>query len=230
MGLGNWNVTAATGTMSASYNPKTGASWTVDFTSENAAIDGVNAYPFINYGGSYAGPAPADQGVTFPELLSNMSSLVVDVNYSMNCVACGAFYDVMFDLWLVPNPTFASPSSTTGAQEVSIFDFNSAAQCWDPILTTLNQTIMVNGIATPITWDFCKNGTQLVVIPEGSPGYVSGDISFDQMPILNIAASLTQTTGWYLAGHEIGTEFQATGGALNFTFNMTKYSITQTLK
>jgi hypothetical protein len=226
LGLGNFNVKAATGSMTSSYNPSSGVSWNVNFTSENAAIDGVSAYPFMSYGTSYYGNLPIDQGPVFPELLSNMSSLVVDVNYSMNCTACGAFYDVMFDLTLVPDDTETGSVS----QEVSIFDFNSAEKCFSPVLSTLNQTITVNGVATPITWDICKSGTQIVVTPSGSAGFVSGDVSFDQMPILNAVAALNGNVGWYLSGQVIGTEFQATGGALNFTFNITKYSITQILK
>jgi len=70
-------------------------------------------------------------------------------------------------------------------------------------------------------------GHQIIVVPEANhQGTVAGELSFDQLPIMNEVASLAGETGWYFGGPVLGTEF-GDGATANFTFTLQKLSVSQ---
>jgi hypothetical protein len=228
-----FNVTAGSGTMSMDYTGTGAISWAVNFTGMNSSP--VNGYPFVLLGG-YDGTAtqtPGNQGLVFPQLLSSMSSLVIDAKYTLTCTTCPGDMDIMYDQWLTPTATFGGGQS--GSQEVSIFlyyAFAFDAATGSP-LASVTEPVTINGTTDPsFVWNIyapggASAGHQIIIVPAANhQGTMSGELSFDQLPLLTKVASLAGETGWYLAGPMLGTEF-GDGTTAHFSFTLEKFLVTQ---
>jgi hypothetical protein len=223
---------SGSGTMSIDYAGTGTVSWTITYTGLNNTP--VNGYPNLQFGGSdgAATQTPGNQGQVFPQLLSDMSSLVVDTKYTLTCTDCPGDMDVMYDQWLTPTAIFNGGQS--GSQEVSIFlYYNFAYPLSGSPVASVTEPVTINGTTNPnFVWNIFGDpsagpGHQMIVVPAvNQQGMLSGELSFDQLPLLNKAASLAGETGWYFSGPTLGTEF-GDGATANFTFTLEKLSVTQ---
>jgi hypothetical protein len=228
-----FGTSAGSGTMSIDYTGTGTISWTIDYAGINSSP--VNGYPNVQLGSADGAPVstPGSQGLTFPQRLSAMSSLVIETSYSLTCNTCPGNMDVMYDQWLTPTAVFSGGQS--GSQEVSIFLYYAFAESLasgTPV-ATLTEPVTINGSTNPaFVWDIfapggLSAGHQIIVVPDGNhQGQISGDVTFDQLPILSKVASLAGESGWYFSGPILGTEF-GDGATANFTFTLNKLRVTQ---
>jgi hypothetical protein len=217
--------------MSIDYTGTGAISWAINYAGLNSSA--VNGYPNAQFGGAdgAATQTPGNQGLAFPQLLSSMTSLVIDTKYTLACTTCPGDMDVMYDQWLTPTAIFGGGQS--GSQEVSIFlyySFAFDATTGTPI-GSVTEPVTINGTTNPsFVWNIyggTSPGHQIIIVPAANhQGTISGEISFDQLPLLNKAASLAGETGWYFSGVTLGTEF-GDGATANFTFTLEKLSVTQ---
>jgi Glycosyl hydrolase family 12 len=224
---------AGSGTMSIDYTGTGTISWTIDYTGLNSSP--INGYPNAQFGSGDGAPTqtPGNQGLVFPQLLSSMTSLVIDTKYALACTTCPGNMDVMYDQWLTPTASFGGGQS--GSQEVSIFlyyDFAESEANGTPA-ASVTEPVTINGTINPsFVWNIfapggASAGHQMIVVPAvNQQGTMAGELSFDQLPLLNKAASLAGETGWYFSGVTLGTEF-GDGATANFTFTLEKLSVTQ---
>jgi hypothetical protein len=228
-----FDTSAGSGTMSIDYTGTGTISWTINYAGINSSP--VNGYPNVQLGSADGAPVstPGSQGLTFPQLLSAMSSLVIETSYSLACTTCPGNMDVMYDQWLTPTAVFSGGQS--GSQEVSIFLYYAFAESLangSPV-ATVTEPVTINGNTNPsFVWDIfapggLSAGHQIIVVPDGNhQGLISGDVTFDQLPILSKVASLAGESGWYFSGPILGTEF-GDGATANFTFTLNKLRVTQ---
>lgn len=228
-----FDTSAGSGTMSIDYTGTGAISWTINYAGINSSP--VNGYPNAQFGSADGAPVstPGSQGLTFPQLLSAMSSLVIETSYSLACNACPGNMDVMYDQWLTPTAVFSGGQS--GSQEVSIFLYYAFAESLasgTPVATVM-EPVTINGNTNPsFMWDIfapggLSAGHQIIVVPDANhQGLISGDVTFDQLPILSKVASLAGESGWYFSGPILGTEF-GDGATANFTFTLSKLRVTQ---
>ena len=233
MDVDAFGSSAGSGTMSIDYAGTGTVSWTISYTGLNSTP--INGYPNIQFGAvdGAATQTPGNQGLVFPQLLGGMTSLVIDTKYSLACTACPGNMDVMYDEWLTPTAMFSGGQS--GSQEVSIFLYYNFAEneaTGSPV-ASVTEPVTLNGTTdSSFVWDIfapggVSAGHQIIVVPEANHrGTVAGELSFDQLPIMNEVASLAGETGWYFGGPVLGTEF-GDGATANFTFTLEKLSVTQ---
>ncbi len=226
-------TSAGSGTMSIDYTGTGAISWTIDYAGINSSP--VNGYPNAQFGSADGAPVstPGSQGLTFPQPLSAMSSLVIETSYSLTCTTCPGNMDVMYDQWLTPTAVFGGGQS--GSQEVSIFLYYAFAESLanGTPAATVTEPVTVNGSTNPsFVWDIfapggLSAGHQIIVVPDADhQGMISGDVTFDQLPILSKVASLAGESGWYFSGPILGTEF-GDGATADFTFTLNKLRVTQ---
>ena len=228
-----FGTSTGSGTMSIDYTGTGTISWTIDYTGINSSP--VNGYPNAQFGSADGAPVstPGSQGLTFPQLLSDMSSLVIETNYALTCNTCPGNMDVMYDQWLTPTAVFGGGQS--GSQEVSIFLYYAFAEnlATGTPVATVTEPVTINGSTNPaFVWDVfapggLSAGHQIIVVPEANhQGQISGDVTFDQLPILSKVASMAGESSWYFSGPILGTEF-GDGATANFTFTLNKLRVTQ---
>jgi hypothetical protein len=228
-----FDTSAGSGTMSIDYTAAGSISWTINYAGINSSP--VNGYPNAQFGSADGAPVstPGSQGLTFPQLLSAMSSLVIETNYSLTCDTCPGNMDVMYDQWLTPTAVFSGGQS--GSQEVSIFLYYAFAESLasGAPVAKVTEPVTINGITnSAFVWDIfapggLSAGHQIIVVPDANhQGLISGDVTFDQLPILSKVASLAGEADWYFSGPILGTEF-GDGATANFTFSLNKLRVTQ---
>ena len=228
-----FGTSAGSGTMSIDYTGTGTISWTIDYTGINSSP--VNGYPNAQFGSADGAPVstPGSQGLTFPQLLGKMSSLVIETKYALTCTTCPGNMDVMYDQWMTPTAAFSGGQA--GSQEVSIFLYYAFAEnlATGTPVATVTEPVTINGTTnSAFVWDIfapggLSAGHQIIVVPDGNhQGLMSGDVTFDQLPILNKVASLAGESGWYFSGPILGTEF-GDGATANFTFTLSKLRVTQ---
>jgi len=91
-----------------SYSGTGSITTTVNFTGLNSTA--VNGYPFIFYGGDQWGDQIGDQPPHFPAQLSAMSSLIVDVDYSLSLTRTPGDFDIADDEWIIPTENYTGGS------------------------------------------------------------------------------------------------------------------------
>jgi hypothetical protein len=224
---------AGSGNMSIDYSGTGSISWTIDYSGLNSTP--INGYPNVTLGNSDGATSatPGNQGLVFPQLLSEMTSLVIDTKYALTCTTCPGNMDVMFDQWLTPTASFSGGQS--GSQEVSIFlyyKFAESETTGTPV-ASVTEPVTLDGTTTAdFVWDIfapggLTPGHQIDVVPHANQtGTMAGELSFDQLPILKKVASLAGETDWYFSGVILGTEF-GDGAAANFNFTLDKLSVSQ---
>ena len=184
-----FGTSTGSGTMSIDYTGTGTISWTIDYTGINTSP--VNGYPNAQFGSADGAPVstPGSQGLTFPQLLSDMSSLVIETNYALKCNTCPGNMDVMYDQWLTPTAVFSGGQS--GSQEVSIFLYYAFAEnlATGTPVATVTEPVTINGSTnSAFVWDVfapggLSAGHQIIVVPEANhQGQISGDVTFHQLP------------------------------------------------
>lgn len=235
-----WNIdvdafgsSAGSGTMSIDYSGTGSISWTIDYSGLNSSP--INGYPNVNLGSADGSPnsTPGNQGLVFPQLLTSMTSLVIDTKYVLTCTTCPGNMDVMFDQWLTPTASFSGGQS--GSREISIFLYYAFAEseATGSPLASVTVPVTINGTThQSFVWNIfapggLTPGHQVIVVPAASQqGTMAGEVSFDQLPILNKVASLAGESNWYFSGVILGTEF-GDGATADFNFTLDKLSVTQ---
>ncbi|HEX8795382.1 MAG TPA: hypothetical protein VF765_30745 [Polyangiaceae bacterium] len=228
-----FGTSTGSGTMSIDYTGTGTISWTIDYTGINSSP--VNGYPNAQFGSADGAPVstPGSQGLTFPRRLSDMSSLVIETKYALTCNTCPGNMDVMYDQWLTPTAVFGGGQS--GSQEVSIFLYYAFAEnlATGTPVATVTEPVTINGSTnSAFVWDVfapggLSAGHQIIVVPDANhQGQISGDVTFDQLPILSKVASMAGESSWYFSGPILGTEF-GDGATANFTFTLNKLRVTQ---
>lgn len=221
------------GTMSIGYTGTGTITWTIQYSGLNSSP--VNGYPNAQFGSGDGAPTqtPGNQGLVLPQLLSQMSSLVIDTKYALTCTTCPGNMDVMYDQWLTPTASFSGGQS--GSQEVSIFLYYAFAESettGTPV-ASVTEPVTLDGTTNPsFVWNIfapggLSVGHQIIVVPAANQqGTMAGELSFDQLPILNKVASMAGETSWYFSGVTLGTEF-GDGATADFSFTLEKLQVTQ---
>ena len=223
-----FSIGSGSGTINMAYSGNGSITSTVNLTGLNN--QGVNAYPFIFYGGDPYGDQIGGQPPQFPAQLDTMSSLIADVNYSLSGTF-GGDIDVLFDEWLIPTANYTGGIS--GALEVEILPYYSFVDSSTAGLPTFTAAVTVNGTTTNMEfYEYVSGlgaGNDVVFSPVSNHGIISGEVRFNMLDFLNEATTATGlSSSWFLAGIELGTEF-GDGPTENFTFTVTKLDIEQTL-
>lgn len=226
-----WGVNkTATGSIKMEYSGTGSIVTTVNLS--NLASMGVNGYPFVFYGSDPYGYHVNGQPLTFPAQLSSMSSLTVDVNYSLAVSGMPpGDLDIAFDEWLIPSATYTGGPS--GALEVMVAPY--FAFSWAPagyFVESVKEPVIINGKATTLIFDEYATGTgaghEIIFFPhEGQ--IPSGDVRLNLLDFMNrgaITAGLNSS--WFLAGIDFGTEFGHTTSA-QYTLTTNKIDIEQDL-
>ena len=222
-----FSIGSGSGTINMAYSGNGSITSTVNLTGLNN--QGVNAYPFIFYGGDPYGDQIGGQPPQFPAQLDTMSSLIADVNYSLSGTF-GGDIDVLFDEWLIPTANYTGGIS--GALEVEILPYYSFVDSSTAGLPTFTAAVTVNGTTTNMEfYEYVSGlgaGNDVVFSPVSNHGIISGEVRFNMLDFLNEATTATGlSSSWFLAGIELGTEF-GDGPTENFTFTVTKLDIEQT--
>lgn len=219
-----WGVTSTgSGTSTVDYNGSGTFTMTVDYTGVN--VSGVDGFPLIRYGGDIFDSTPIlGQGqLVFPVQISAMTSLVVDINYTLNNTTTPTNQDIGFDQWIIPSPTYSG--GIPGAFEVFIapyYNFGGAGSGGGATFVN-NFNYNVNG--SPLSWSLFSWGSgageEQIFCPQGNNQISSGEVSFDMLPMLKQAIASagggTVTDSWYLANMDFGTEW---GESANVNYNV----------
>lgn len=223
-------ITAGSGTMVMDYSGSGAITTTVSLNGLNSTA--VNAYPFVEYGGTPGGaPLIVGQAPRFPAQLSSMCSLIGDISYSLSGTLTGDI-DVLYDLWLVPKSGYRGGDS--GALEVGVFPyFNFALGYAGTFVRTFTETVTVDG--TPTSTGFLeyadpaprRGAGSSVFFYYPSEGIVSGEVRADLLDFMNEAVTTAGlNSSWWAQGIELGTEL-GDSSSQNFTFSLTKLDIEQ---
>ena len=108
-----WGIKSGSGTMTQTYGGNGSITTAINLTGLPGG--GVDAYPFVLYGCDPWMDCFQDQPPQFPKQLSAISSLMVDVSYSMTGNITGSDIDLLFDEWVCNSGT---PSDSSQCLEI----------------------------------------------------------------------------------------------------------------
>ena len=188
---------------------------------------GVNAFPFIFYGGDSWGDQIGGQPPRFPAQLSAMSSLIADTAYSLSGTP-GKDIDITYDEWLIPASTYTGGMG--GSLEVMVMPyFNFAYGPAGNFVKTFTESLTVNGSATNMSFDEYSTGTgggnTVFFYAQPAQQVTSGEVRLNLLDFMKEGAATGGVgNSWWLAGIEFGTEL-GDGATQNFTFTVTKLEI-----
>jgi hypothetical protein len=220
-----WGINTGSGTITQTYSGTGSIVTTMNLTGLPGG--GVDAYPFILYGCDPWMDCYQDQPPQFPKQLSSMSSLMVDIKYSMTGTITGKDIDLLFDEWVCNS---AAPSDSSQCLEVEILPYYSFVYFGGgTYIKTINEPVTLNGVSTTFSFDEYVGGSNVLFYPHSMPGLAAGEIKFNLLDLLNAGvAGFGNSSYKYLAGLELGTEFGASS-TQNYTFTLSKYEIDQTV-
>lgn len=224
-----WGVNSdAVGSIQMQYAANGSVVTTVNLS--NLVSAGVNGYPFLFVGHDPYGDHMDGQPLTFPLQLGAMTSLFVDVDYSLSIAgAAPGDLNVGFDEYLIPTSGYASGLS--GAVEIMVLPYFKFS--WAPaghFVGTVTEPVFVNNKMVLMVFNEYSTGTgpghEILFFPRDSQ-ISSGDVRFNLLDFLNTgAATAGVSSNWLLAGVEFGTEFGNTTAA-TYTLTTKKLQIDQ---
>jgi len=191
----------------------------------------VNGYPLVFYGGDVWGDHIGDDTVVFPALLSQMGSLLVNVNYALNNTGAPANQDIAFDEWLIPSSTFSG--GMPGAVEVIVCPYYKFSDGpLGPLVGTFTDTVLFDGVITSLQFNEYLAGhgagAHVLFAPTTTQLHSAG-LQLNLLNFLQQGASLSGVSGWYVAGFDYGTEYGESSTA-SYTLTTTKLGISQMLR
>jgi Glycosyl hydrolase family 12 len=221
-----WGVASGSGSSTMSYSGAGSITTTVKFSGLNSTA--VNGCPFIFYGGDEWGDQIGGQPPQFPAQLSAMSSLIMDVDYSLSLTQAPGNLDIADDEWLIPTAGYTGGNG--GALEVFVaWYFNFAYGPAGSFVKVFTEPVTLNGTVTSMKFDEYSTGTGagnfIAFYPESN--ITSGEIRYNLLDFLNEAAITGGlNSNWWLAGIEFGTEF-GDASSVNYSLTVTKLQIAQ---
>jgi hypothetical protein len=189
---------------------------------------GVNGYPHMFYGHDSNGYHMDGQPLTFPAQLSTLSSLTVDVNYSLSITgAAPGVLNVGYDEWIIPSATYTG--GMTGALEVMVLPYFQSS--WPPagqLVKTFTAQVVLNGKATSMAFNEYSTGTgpghEILFFPRDIQT-ATGDVRINLLDFLQEGVATAQlNTSWFISGIMFGSEFGHTSVA-KYTLTTNKLSI-----
>jgi hypothetical protein len=222
-------IGSGSGTIKMSYSGTGSITTTVNLSGVDN--QGVNAYPFIFYGGDQWGDQIGAQPPKFPAQLSSMSSLIGDIAYSLYGTT-GGDMDITYDEWLIPTSNYTG--GIPGSLEVMVMPyFNFAYGPAGSFVKTFTEPVTVNGTVTNMNFEEYSTGTgggnTVFFYAAPAQQVTSGEVRLNLLDFMEEGAATGGVdNSWWLAGIEFGTEF-GDGATENFTFNVTKLDIEQSL-
>lgn len=226
MGADPWGITQGSGQIDMSYGGNGTAQWSVNLTNLN--YTGVNAFPFLGFGGDVFGYHNGNQGLPFSVALPKLRSLTTEVSYTLEG-QISSNVDVLFDLWLAPTATYSG--GTSGAVEVEILPYISYSdRSWATYKKTISLPCTLDGQPTNLSFlEYAAGnqtgaGTTILFFPASGFGLASADLQFDAAVLLKEAAATAGVEDWYLPGYNIGTEFGLSSSA-DFDFTLNKFRV-----
>ena len=222
-------IGSGNGTIKMAYSGTGSITTTVNLSGVDN--QGVNAYPFIFYGGDQWGDQIGGQPPKFPAQLSSMSSLIGDIAYSLSGTT-GGDMDITYDEWLIPASTYTG--GIPGSLEVMVMPyFNFAYGPAGSFVKTFTEPVTVNGNVVNMNFQEYSTGTgggnTVFFYAAPAQQVTSGEVRLNLLDFMKEGAATGGVgNSWWLAGIEFGTEF-GDGATENFTFNVTKLDIEQTM-
>jgi hypothetical protein len=186
---------------------------------------GVDAYPFVLYGCDPWMDCFQDQPPQFPKQLSAMSSLMVDISYSMTGTITGSDIDLLFDEWVCNS---ATPSDSSQCLEIEVLPYYSFVNFGGgTFIKTINEPVTLNGATTTFSFDEYVGGTNVLFYPHTMPGLPAGEMKFNLLDFLKSGVTAFGNNSYqYVAGIELGTEFGASS-TQSYTLTLNKFEIDQ---
>jgi Glycosyl hydrolase family 12 len=223
-----WAVNSdAIGSIQMQYTGNGTVATTVNLS--NLASEGANAYPCLFIGHDAWGDSMGNQPLTFPVQLGTLTSLYVDVDYTLSIPgAAPGDLDVGFDEWLLPTATYAGGQA--GAVEIMVAPYFNFS--WTPagkLVGTVTEPVDVNGKMQEMVFNEYSGGTgpghEIIFFPRDGQ-ILSGDVRLNLLDFMNIGASTAGVVApnWFLAGIDFGTEFGHTTTA-KYTLTTKKLQI-----
>jgi hypothetical protein len=218
-----WGIKSGSGTMSQTYDGNGSITTSINLTGLPGG--GVDAYPFVLYGCDPWMDCFQDQGPQFPKQLSAMSSLMVDIKYSMTGTITGSDIDLLFDEWVCNSST---PSDSSQCLEIEVLPYYSFVYFGGgTFIKTINEPVTLNGVTTTFSFDEYVGGTNVLFYPHTMPGIPSGELKFNLLDLLKAGVTAFGNNSYqYLAGIELGTEFGASS-TQKYTLTLSKFEIDQ---
>ena len=157
-----------------------------------------------------------------------MSSLVVDLNYSLTGTITGnRDVDLLYDEWVCNS---AKPTDTSQCLEVEILPYYSFIYFGGgTFVKTINEPVTLNGTTTTFAFDEYVGGTNVLFYPHTKPGPASGELRFNILDLLKEGVTAFGNSSYqWLCGIEIGTEFGA-NSSQSYTVTLTKLDVELTI-
>lgn len=221
-----WGINTGSGTMTQTYSGQGSITTSISLTGLPGG--GVDAYPFVLYGCDPYSDCYNGQPPQFPKQLSSMSSLVLDLNYSLQGTITGSRdVDLLYDEWVCNS---AKPTDTSQCLEVEILPYYSFINFGGgTFIKTINEPVTLNGTSTTFAFDEYVGGTNVLFYPHTMPGLTSGELRFNILDLLNAGVTAFGNSSYqWLCGIEVGTEFGA-NSSQSYTLSLTKLDVEQTI-
>src|ERR1700747_895276 len=221
-----WGINSGSATITQTYSGKGAITTAINLTGLPGG--GVDAYPFVLYGCDPYSDCYNGQPPQFPKQLSSMSSLVVDLNYSLTGTITGnRDVDLLYDEWVCNS---AKPTDTSQCLEVEILPYYSFIYFGGgTFVKTINEPVTLNGTTTTFAFDEYVGGTNVLFYPHTKPGPASGELRFNILDLLKEGATAFVNSSYqWLCGIEIGTEFGA-NSSQSYTVTLAKLDVELTI-
>lgn len=221
-----WGINSGSGTITQTYSGTGSITTAINLTGLPGG--GVDAYPFVLYGCDPYSDCYNGQPPQFPKQLSSMSSLVLDLNYSLTGTITGSRdVDLLYDEWVCNS---SKPTDVSQCLEVEILPYYSFMYFGGgTFIKTINEPVTLNGTATTFAFDEYVGGTNVLFYPHTMPGIASGELRFNILDLLNAGVTAFGNSSYqWLCGIEVGTEFGA-NSSQSYTLTLTKLDVEQTI-
>ena len=221
-----WGINSGSGNITQTYSGTGSITTAINLTGLPGG--GVDAYPFVLYGCDPYSDCYNGQPPQFPKQLSSMSSLVLDLNYSLTGTITGnRDVDLLYDEWVCNS---SKPTDVSQCLEVEILPYYSFMYFGGgTFVKTINEPVTLNGTATTFAFDEYVGGTNVLFYPHTMPGIASGELRFNILDLLNAGvAAFGNSSYQWLCGIEVGTEFGA-NSSQSYTLTLTKLDVEQTI-
>ncbi len=221
-----WGINSGSGTITQTYSGTGSITTAINLTGLPGG--GVDAYPFVLYGCDPYSDCYNGQPPQFPKQLSSMSSLVLDLNYSLTGTITGnRDVDLLYDEWVCNT---SKPTDVSQCLEIEILPYYSFMYFGGgTFVKTINQPVTLNGTSTTFAFDEYVGGTNVLFYPHTMPGLASGELRFNILDLLNAGVTAFGNSSYqWLCGIEVGTEFGA-NSSQSYTLTLTKLDVEQTI-
>ena len=234
-----WGIGSASGSMQQCYNGET--------LSETTALTGVvlspsntpvAGYPEVGYGVDESDNSWGTQSsvIQFPMTISTLLSSDFVVTLSYTTSAAYPSHDTGFDLWVETGTDSGNQPTAAGYEIYLSFQMSPTFIC-SPYNGALSETITVNGVSTPETFEWCDYTNS-----NGNPGSSPPELQFN-LPLasqiysgtvsINLSTFISgmegagffvdsqnpsgSLTNYYMQGIEFGNEFFDDGSSPSCT-------------